>query len=183
MNKIWIKEYGNSPEDEIRVIVERLMPSDSIGIAYYTDRFRAADKEHAKSLCEDVSRLLELRLFNACSELHIRRSHMGGEFTWRLADDIVLEESAAQETDEFLKNPGNHFVEYKQYLDIDSTFDSKMDDYGCRTLRTTGGGYYTLPVSKKQKIVRIVAYLQYDKNGMAHIADYRLAGFCCTEEG
>ena len=89
-----------------------------------------------------------------------------------------MEKAAALETDQFLKKPASYYVEYKQYLDIDSSFQSDIDNYGCHTLRTTGGGYYALPVAEKQNMVCIKAYLQYDKNGLAHIADYRLAGFC-----
>lgn len=178
MNKIWIKEYGNTPESEIQGVINRYMPADSLGIAYYTDRFCSADKKHLAALCEDIPHLLELRLFNDMGELLIRRSHIGGAFVWRLADDNTLEKAAALETDQFLKKPASYYVEYKQYLDIDSSFQSDIDNYGCHTLRTTGGGYYALPVAEKQNMVCIKAYLQYDKNGLAHIADYRLAGFC-----
>ena len=69
MNKIWIKEYGNTPESEIQGVINRYMPADSLGIAYYTDRFRSADKKHLAALCEDIPHLLELRLFNDMGEL------------------------------------------------------------------------------------------------------------------
>lgn len=178
MDKIWIEDQGRASEADIPNIISQWIPDSAKGVAYYTDRFCASDEKNVEKLYKDTAQLLELRLFNDRTELRLYRSHMGEDFFWRLASEDTLKRALEKEGDPFLKDPKHRSIEYRQYLDMDLTYQAPVDTMGCLPVRSTGGGYYALPVAEGERMVKIQAYLQYDKKGYARIADYRLAGFC-----
>ena len=74
----------------------------------------------------------------------------------------------------------------KHLLDISPEYqpykDAETDEFGCRKLRSSIGGHYALPlgdIGDKQSYgyAVLVNYISYDDNGIAGVADYRLAGF------
>ena len=68
-----------------------------------------------------------------------------------------------------------------QTLDINSEktkrAGSQEDGFGNKILFSTVGGQYILPIDETADSVKIIAYIHYDKNGMAKITDYRICGF------
>lgn len=161
MNKEW-KEHGKCSESGIMSLVAD-KPYDCF-VAYQTDRFIAGRNTADKLRQIECDKLLEIRLFDRKGELLARRTMIGAGnlFQWRVADESGLSE------DEYI-------VKY-QTLDIDETGSAGEND-GNRVLMTTGGGHLELPISSGNDRIRIISYVEYDADGMAHIYDNRLAGF------
>ena len=161
MSKEW-KEHGTCSESEVMNIVAD--KSYDCFVAYQTDLFIAGKNTADKLRQIECDKLLELRLFDREGELLVRRTMIGAEnlFQWRVADERGLSE------DEFI-------VKY-QTLDIDETGSVGEKD-GNRVLMTTGGGRFELPIGSGRDTIRIISYVEYDTDGMAHIYDNRLAGF------
>lgn len=138
---------------------------------------------------KDISQLLELRIFGEKRELWVHRSMLNSCFNWRIADDEVLADAVKTEEKitegksiPYFNNPENYRMESIQMLDIDSTFDPSTNTafaskYGGRSLRTTGGGLYELPISAGENAIVLVSYIEYGDNGVANIADYRMKKF------
>lgn len=174
----WIKAAGSCADSELLQKATEFAAAGDLVIACYTDRFLAVRADRLSAL-SSFETLLELRVFNETRELWAHRSALGRPFSWRIADDAVLKQNAMQESDDFLKEPENHFMDSVQTLDIDTTVTLGTDEYGSRRLRTTVGGAYALPIAENENCVRIRSYVRYDENGVGSVADARLLGFGC----
>lgn len=140
---------------------------------FCTDRF-VCDPETAG---KDAGHLLEARLFTENAELWLHRGSVGAPFAWREADDTALAENVKDRTPSFLSDPAHYRTESVQKLDIDVTArPAEPAGAGFRSLMTTGGRGYTLPVDG-ENAVRLVVYMDYDENGVCRQKDFRCAGF------
>ena len=189
MNEKWISSFGKADETQAKSLIQDAVDAncDLFCCAFFSDSFRSCSlkvdtKASLQTILDNLTRLLEIRLFNNKSELWLHRSMLGVPFEWRLADDCQLKESLSQESDPFLSKIESYRIETIQVLDIDSSFVEPADDLGARRLRTTGGGIYTLPIQEESDAVVVVFYLRYDPNGVVSIADYRLSGFTNEKE-
>ena len=167
MSKGWIKDSGMENEGNLPALVKQFLSGDRIFLAYSTDSFQAG---YAKGEILDKlvsAKLLELRIFSEEQEISFRRSFIGELFQWRIASEKDVPESC-------------YIVQY-QTLDINRDRVEKegnpRDQYGNCILYTTGGGKYSLPVETDVNSAKVIAYIDYDRNGMAKIVDYRLCGF------
>ena len=100
---------------------------------------------------EHADKLLELRIFNTSREFLLRRSCLGAPFSWRLASEETLSPEMRQK----------HCFETRQLLERGAS----------------SAGVFVLPVTEKERFVRIMNYVSYDADGVANAADYRLMGF------
>lgn len=164
----WIKDSGTVKADELFMELKKYKWEGKRFLAYHADSFKAGHAADAELAELNVNNLLELRIFSEEEELYYCRSCIGEDFQWRLASENGPEEAS-------------YMVQY-QTLDINT---AKMEQDGFLTdrhgnliLYTTVGGKYALPVHKDDNCSKLIAYLDYDQNGMAKIADYRLCGFC-----
>ena len=164
----WIKKSGTMKEGELSDELKLYYSEDRMFLAYSTDSFRAG---HAleKELSElSMGQLLELRIFSEKEELYYCRSRIGEDFQWRLASEENL-------------NRDYYMVQY-QTLDINTAKMEKdgfpTDACGNLILYTTVGGKYALPINREDNCSKVIAYIDYDMNGMAKVKDYRLCGFC-----
>ena len=178
----WVKEFDTCTASELAGKAAAFAKASDYVIACYTDRFLAVRAEMLSAL-PSFETLLELRVFNEERELWGHRSSIGSRFSWRIADDLELVRRAAQEPDDFLRQPENRYLDSCQTLDIDTTESLETDEFGSRKLRTTVGGDYALPISDGDGCIQIRSYLRYDKNGVATVADYRLVGFGPQKRG
>ena len=189
-NLYWIRKSGACSETELPGAVQSFLQPEDKAVAFYVDRFQAANAGFVLKLLESVEELLELRIFRADAELWAHRSASGAEFSWRIADDGALWENATERDFEDVKV--RHTMETTQFLDISPDYvpyqTGERDALGCRMLRSSVGGHYALPLDdtdisapvdlrKKYGYVRLVNYVSYDRNGIAGIADFRIAGF------
>lgn len=150
----WIKESGNLKLDELK---NKLNAYSNVQyIAMFTDRFEADN-----GIPNIDDKLLELRLFNEVNELHAFRSNIGNDFFYRVSDDTGLDEM--------------DFIVNYQKLDINN---NEKKGYN---LMTTVGGRYSLPVDE-ENYAKVIDYIEYDSDGMAMVADYRIAGFVKRQE-
>ena len=110
------------------------------------------EPEHA------LNRLLEVRVYAKDREFHAVRDSIdeSREFSWRT---IVDDESDVESIDDI------------HYLDI----DEKRSNVSEGLYRATGGGVYTLPVKAADR-VKVRNYIDYDSDGLAYIADFRIVG-------
>ena len=181
MKDVWVKDSGIKKETEAAAFIEQNAAGYEMFIALCTDRMVCAKAEHIKTVTDDIAHLLDLRLFNSDSELHMVRTMMGADFTWRIADDRIIAENVKDKGD-FFNNPENYMLPVTQKLDIDGNRTPEQNSkFGGRMLRTTGGGIYELPVEKDTDAVELVNYIRYDDNGTANIVDFRIKGF--TKKG
>lgn len=159
------------------------MPPASRGSPFFTDRFEAADAPCVAALWQSPQTLLELRLFGPRQEFWAHRTALGRPFVWRVADEDTLAQNAASQASAFLRDPAHHELVRCQYLDIDTTdpLTRTPASNGCVQLRTTVGGRYRLPLQEGQTMAQTVVYLNYNDNGLAEAADWRLAGFTDKE--
>ena len=167
--KDYIFEHGIIGESDIYSLIEKYYHDGCYVYAIHTDSFFCSTKPNIKS-----NHLLELRIFTENDELKLYRSNIGTDFSWRYIDDNDFENTLSGETNEFLKVFKNRVFDEEHYLDIDTT-KSQGTHY-----TTTGGGEYTLPLENAEK-VKIRNYLEYDKNGIVFVSDFRIVGF--TEKG
>lgn len=190
-NWYWIRKSGACSETELPGAVQSFLQPEDKAVAFYVDRFQAANAGFVLKLLESVEELLELRIFRADAELWAHRSASGAEFSWRIADDGALWENATERDFEDVKK--RCIIPTAQLLDISPDYVpyqkcERDDTFGCRKLRSSVGGHYALPLDdtdisapvdlrKKYGYVRLVNYVSYDRNGIAGIADFRIAGF------
>ena len=164
----WNKKTGMCEPDEILPVMNAEISDADVILAYYSDRFQACEGSQMRDFLQDVSRLLEIRAFNGEKELWLHRSQLGRPFVWRIAS----EEGCVAERD---------YIETIQALDIDETYaayrNGETDEFGCLKMRSTVKGYYALPIRKTDAFVKLIEYVRYDEDGIAGIADYRVAGF------
>lgn len=150
----WVRESGSLKLDELK---NKLNAYSNVQyIAMFTDRFEA---DNGIPNVDDT--LLELRLFNDTFELHVFRSDIGSDFFYRVSDDTGLDDM--------------DFIVNYQKLDINSKQEKDHN------LMTTVGGKYTLPIND-ENYAKVIDYIEYDNDGMAMVADYRIAGFVKKQE-
>ena len=189
MKEIWIRESGEIQEDQVADTLKAYCGENARDCcAYYTNRFQSSRvdgsvDERLDKLLVDCSKLLEIRIFDADSELRLYRSMIGQDFSFRIADDQTLRDHLSSQSESFLQDEKAHRMEQIQVLDADTANyppwkNSETDAFGSRLLRTTGGGTYNLPIRDDQNAVIVISYIHYDNQGVASIADTRLAGFC-----
>lgn len=177
----WIRESGACSETELPELVRTFTQPEDKAIAFYSDRFQAANCGLVPKLLEGVEDLLELRIFRADAELWAHRSALDEEFSWRIADDDAPWENAPEQDFDAVKR--RHIIPTTQFLDISPDYvpyqTGERDALGCRKLRSSVGGHYALPLDdgKDYGYVRLINYVSYDPNGVAGIADFRIAGF------
>ena len=166
----WIKENKNGECDENAVlnILKNALSEGCTVLAFFADRFQACRGDQASELLKEMASLLEVRAFDSKQELWFHRSTLGAPFAWRLADESGCVE-------------GEDYFDTVQALDIDETYgaykNGETDEYGCLKLRSTVKGCYALPIEKNDGCVKVINYIRYDENGIAGVADYRIAGF------
>ncbi len=139
-------------------------------LVYFTDAFLAGWADQMLAEAEsNMGKLLELRVFNENRELWLHRSSLGAPFAWRLAAEEGIK---PEEKDKYC-------FETRQLLDLGEGPDAEpaFDDDGLRVLRTEAGRSFKLPITEKERYVRIMNYVSYDEDGVANTADYRLMGF------
>lgn len=173
--KSWVKASGSVPEGRLFEAVEQYLASRPDGgsdcrcIAFFTDRFAGARGSQAcRELLKDARKLLELRLFDAESELWCHRSLLGREFAYRRADDAGVDERC--------------LLRCVQALDVAEELGT--GERGCVRVRGTAGSRFELPMDGGDRCVRVVSYIDYDeRSGSARVVDYRIAGFAAEEGG
>lgn len=176
MTDVWIRENGKCSEADAVKYIKEKSGEFSKFVALCTDRMAAADISAIDEVLSDAAHLLDLRMFCEDSELHLFRSMMGHDFTYRLADDRIIKEKVKDEGD-FFSTPESYVLEVKQKLDIDTKNPPKTESrYGGKTLRTTGGGVYELPINDENAVI-LVNYIRYDENGIGNAVDFRIKGF------
>ena len=108
----------------------------------------------------DVSKLLELRVFNENAEYRLIRPTIDTEFYERIKED----------TDNIRSE---EYYDQWMYLDI----DTKKSGDG-REVYSISGGKYELPVNQQYDLqIKVRNYIDYDEYGQVKAADWRLAGF------
>ena len=182
----WILDSGLCPETAAAAKVSAFLRPDgkdalldAFLLAFYADRFWAARGECIPPSLPDVENLLEVRVCRTDAELWMHRSRLGAAFAWRVADDAALWNHTEQNADLF--SPDDYRFETVQLLDIARR--GGKDEYGCMEVRSTTGGRYALPVADGDDRVKIVNYISYNADGVAGIADFRVAGFASPERG
>lgn len=164
---MWIKDSGLVRESELIPEALRRISGEALFLACSTDTFRAGHATEEELGALKPENLLELRIFSDQEEFLGRRTRVGEVFQWRTAWEKGLSED-------------QYMIQY-QTLDINRDRTEKegnpADSYGNRILYTTVGGKYQLPIEPDADSSKIVAYIAYDQNGMARIADYRVCGF------
>lgn len=175
----WISFSGSIDE----VALDSSFPVWSVEYSYFvaflTDGMLSGRAAQLDALRNNVSCLLELRLFDCRHELWLYRSALGLPFSWRVADDEHTDASLTSEgLTGFFGDPSNYMQSCVQKLDINRNAPPKGQPKleGNRLLRNTGGGIYELPVDDEDAI-RLVRYISYDSSGSARIADFRMAEF------
>lgn len=170
MQTQWIEDSGSCQERELSDLLNNEVSDTSYYLAGLTDQYLSgmAGEEELNSL--DLEKLLEIRIFSDEHEFLARRSFLGQPFQWRIASEKNCKD-----------DPGAYIVRY-QYLDINEEKTSDLND-GKLSLMTTVGGRYSLPINRGIERVKIIVYLDYDSEGMASVADYRVCGFRRDGEG
>lgn len=171
MNKQW-NEQGECEEKDILKLIHTKKDYPFF-LAFHTDGFVSGRNNEDEIETIQPERLLELRVFGEKGELLVRRNMIGArqKFQYRTANEEALNKDGNQD----------YLVSY-QALDIDQN-KTKVISEGMRSLMTTGGGRYSLPINETENSIKIITYVDYDEDGMAFIYDHRLAGFVKVEEG
>ncbi len=163
----WVKKNGICDESAVSNVIGSVLSESGAVLAYFSGSFRSCRGDKVADLLKNTADLLEVRAFDSEQELWLHRSTLGTPFAWRLAD----EKGCA---------PGD-FFRTTQALDIDAKYkpyqNGETDEYGCLKLRSTVMGCYVLPIERSDGCVQVVNYVRYDENGVAGVADYRIAGF------
>lgn len=135
-------------------------------IAMFTDSFVGGwlndEGKLANGKQYNYDKLLDMRVFNDNTELHIYRGSIGDKLKCRLAcDDNLAPE---------------YYFDEQQLLDIDAnaTANSKSG-----MIVSTRGGEYRLPISSdNEDAVVLRNYISYDdETGRAQITDFRILRF------
>ncbi len=163
MSKQWIKEKGFGSIDSLNAFISEKKDT-LIGMKYiamYPDSFKSGIYGEAFLLDE----LLEARIFNEDRELLISRNCIGEDFSWRIASEKDCDASE------------KFYYEQYQLIDINAEKSKEIPSDDRMDILSTVGGKYSLPITKDQKRIRIITYVDYDENGMAYAADNRICGF------
>lgn len=157
--KEYISKYGTVSAENAFDIIKNY--SGTV-YAVYSDHFLCSENTDC-----DISHLMELRIFSEESEFRIFRYDLGSDFFWRYIDDTSFRQALSQEDDEFLKDFNNRIFDEIHLLDCDR---EKSHGY---SYFTRAGAEYSLPAENAEKIM-IRNYLDYDKNGMLSVNDFRI---------
>lgn len=182
----WIRESGSCSALELPALARSFTQPQDRAVAFYINRFQAANCGHVPALLDTPETLLEVRIFREEAEFWAHRTDLSADFNWRIADDNTLWEKSPETDFDALKE--QYIMETFQLLDISPEYapymDGEIDAFGCRKLRSSVGGHYALPlddmssgIRKQYGYVRLVNYLSYSADGIAGVADFRLAGF------
>lgn len=167
----WVKEKSDNVEaSDLNAVLNAIDDTKLFFFAYQTDAFLAgrAEKEQLGRIA--IDKLLELRLFDVNQEKLYVRSVLGAPFSYRLASEKETELSK------------EYYIEMFQTIDINDHERKKRnypeDGYKNMEILTTVNGRYHLPITKDEDTVKIIAYIDYDENGMAKVMDHRVCAFC-----
>ncbi len=167
----WILKSGTCDEHALQnQITEYVQKQPAMMLAGCTDCFISGEAFSGQWPEIDFPHLLELRVFRADNELWAHRSCIGMPFSFRIADEATLKANIQNESSTFLSSPEHYRLERIHRLDMDESASS-----GGR-IHSLGGGYYSLSITD-ENTVRVVVYLEYDKNGIAHSTDVRMKCF------
>ncbi len=158
----YITAFGSVSEEQVAALA---CGYKGTVYAIHTDHFYCGNE-----LEIDPSRLTELRVFKQDGEFKATRFELGKEFRWRYINDEAFAARLENETDSFLADINNRKFDEVLYLDIDREH-SEGTSYV-----TTGGGHYSLPVEKAERI-EVRSYLDYAANGIIKINDMRIVRF------
>lgn len=163
MSKEWIKESGAGPKEALKTFMDGKSDSlaDMTYIAMYPDSFCSGRYNGGLKL----DTLLEARIFNDNMELLVSRNSIKEDFSWRIASEQGTEGS------------DKYCFEQYQIIDINAEKSGEPMEDGCINIMSTVGGQYRLPITMDQKRIKIITYVDYDKNGMAYVADDRICSF------
>ena len=183
MERIWIRDKGMCNEEGLAGLLKDQLSSDNYFVAYQTDRFLSGKQDEIKGV--DISKLLEIRVFDEQTELLARRSTIGKFFKWRIADDRTLLERVKQLADDkeniYPTDESMYSRIVYQTLDvnIDKSDELRREDGSfIRTeFMSTVGGRYALPVMKGTQKIKTKTYYRYDSDGMISADDFRICSF------
>lgn len=167
MNALWIKENGSILEINAAELIRKYRVEGKTCLAFFSDHFETVPPNDVVNIMSHCEKLLELRIFDAKSELRMCRSTLGQPFFWRIADDGILKNNVQTLADPFLQNVENHFIKEIQYLE------------GTEKGRAAA----QLSLQAEENAVEVIVYIRYDENGVAAPADYRLVGFTVAKTG
>ena len=154
----FIKDHGFVNEDGLNALLVKNKTDDSLLFCVYTERFCCT----AYNPIEDISHVLEVRLFDETGELKAVRGNIGRDFKWRYISDV---DKTKEELEEYT-------VKEEQYLDVDTkNGKTKGTNYV-----SIGGGEYEMPAAGYERVV-IRHYGDYDEDGMFGLRDFRLVKF------
>ncbi len=142
---------------------------DRAVLATFTDevRWQSIDDFVAYLTEERLSHLLELRAYDASSELHALRGRMGADFAVRMIWDEPSDGTPPVDDEQgFCRDEW-------QFLDVD---ESSNHTHGTH-YKATASGEYDLPVADARRI-HVRNYYRYDDEGIAAFADFRIVGLC-----
>lgn len=132
-------------------------------IALFTDKIELTSWPEGKNVLDVAAeRLLEARVFDEDREIKLFRGSIGSAFKMRIRDDK--------------KDAMQDYFDEMQYLDIDIKRSKASFDVD-KTVYTTGGGRYTLPIGDHvgDYKVNIRYYLsRYEDSGQARVCDWRV---------
>ncbi len=168
MKNEWILDKGSISGKDIIGLVNRYFTDDYYYLAGCTDSFCSGTKDLTSFLEKKNEVLLELRVFTEDKELFLFRSILGHDFSWRITSDDGLD--------------NNDYIDYRHYIDINSDSERTYMSGDRRNIISTVGGEYSLPIKEHENMVRIRAYVSYDRNGIGKIADHRVCGFASEQE-
>ena len=150
----------NSWSEVLKNLPEHLKNEHTYIYAACTDKVYWLSIKNAEDKDINVSKLLELRVFNEKAEYWLIRPTTDMEFYERIKED----------TDNI---KSEEYYDQWMYLDI----DTKKSDKG-REVYSISGGKYELPVNQQYDMqIKVRNYVEYDECGQARAADWRLAGF------
>ena len=143
----YIKAKGKVYESEINALLEKYKTDDSFLFCVCTTKFCCTRYRPV----EDISHVLEIRLFDVHGELKAVRANIGREFVWRyINDEGVSKDCLCDE------------IQYLDAAQIDSTEYTAI-----------GGGHYEMPEAGFERVV-IRHYGEYDDEGMFSLKDLRI---------
>lgn len=171
-NYPWVSSCGKVAEDNLaELILSKTTAREYLYVAFYTDKLGSGivTKGITKPAICDYKHLLELRIFNEDEEFRAVRTAMKRTFTWRVASEADVDEMLYSSEIQLLDKD-------EKMLDKDEKLTGSSDGVNTK-FRATGGGCYTLPVSREADRIEIVNYICYDEYGNIQFSDYRIKRF------
>jgi len=168
----WIKENNSGSVDESVILTEakaKILDGTYKYVAFTNKKISGGEYINGSFTPEitDVSRLLELRVFNLEREFKAVRTQIGKAFKWRIAEEAGVD-------DEF-------YLFETQLLDIDRD-KMKGQDFGGEFI-SMGGGKYSIPAEPDCDSVELVNYIKFDDYGNMQFVDFRIKRFFNSQKG